>query len=289
MRRRSFIPMSRKPRSRVAAKLSGEPVRIHVFGACAILRGIVCATVTDPTSTSSPICSSRTVTVRSPSRSSSTAASGASSTDARPRRRPRPRPRPAGLGGVEHRVPPGRRGERRRLAGDGRGRRGRDRPSRRRSTPASTSAGSSRSATRRAASSRCGRPPRGWIRRCASRASSRRRASTTCVEADRLDLGEGATAEFMGGHAADVPDRYADASPIERLPSGVPVLLVHGDADERVPVELSRSYADAARGGRRRGRARRPRRRRPLRPPRRRERRVGGRRGVAGAVHGRRA
>jgi len=67
------------------------------------------------------------------------------------------------------------------------------------------------------------------------------------VEADRLDLGEGATAEFMGGHAADVPDRYADASPIERLPSGVPVLLVHGDADERVPVELSRSYAVAAR------------------------------------------
>ena len=68
------------------------------------------------------------------------------------------------------------------------------------------------------------------------------------VEADRLDLGEGATAEFMGGHADDVPDRYADASPIERLPSGVPVLLVHGDADQRVPVELSRSYAAAARG-----------------------------------------
>ena len=71
---------------------------------------------------------------------------------------------------------------------------------------------------------------------CASPASSRRRASTTCVEADRLDLGEGATAGFMGGHADDVPDRYADASPIERLPSGVPRLLVHGDADERVPV-----------------------------------------------------
>jgi acetyl esterase/lipase len=66
-------------------------------------------------------------------------------------------------------------------------------------------------------------------------------------EADRLGLGEGATAEFMGGHAADVPDRYADASPIERLPSGVPVLLVHGDADQRVPVEMSRSYAAAAR------------------------------------------
>ena len=68
------------------------------------------------------------------------------------------------------------------------------------------------------------------------------------IEADRLDLGEGATAEFMGGHADEVPDRYADASPIERLPSGVPVLLVHGDADQRVPVELLARYADAARG-----------------------------------------
>jgi acetyl esterase/lipase len=66
-------------------------------------------------------------------------------------------------------------------------------------------------------------------------------------EADRLDLGEGATAEFMGGHAADVPDRYAEASPIERVPAGVPLLLVHGDADHRVPVEMAHTYAEAAR------------------------------------------
>jgi acetyl esterase/lipase len=66
-------------------------------------------------------------------------------------------------------------------------------------------------------------------------------------EADRLGLGEGATAAFMGGHADAVPDRYADASPIERVPVGVPALLVHGDADERVPVSMSSSYAEAAR------------------------------------------
>ena len=36
LRRRSFIPTRRKPRSRVAAKFSGEPVGIDVFGACAI-------------------------------------------------------------------------------------------------------------------------------------------------------------------------------------------------------------------------------------------------------------
>lgn len=66
-------------------------------------------------------------------------------------------------------------------------------------------------------------------------------------EADRLDLGEGATARFLGGHADEVPDAYADASPIERLPAGVPVLIVHGDADQRVPVEMASAYADAAR------------------------------------------
>jgi acetyl esterase/lipase len=66
-------------------------------------------------------------------------------------------------------------------------------------------------------------------------------------EADRLGLGEGATADFMGGHADEVADAYADASPIERVPLGVPALLVHGDADERVPASMSSSYADAAR------------------------------------------
>ena len=66
-------------------------------------------------------------------------------------------------------------------------------------------------------------------------------------EADRLNLGEGATFDFMGGHADDVPDRYADASPIERVPIGVPALLVHGDADQRVPSSMSSVYAEAAR------------------------------------------
>jgi acetyl esterase/lipase len=66
-------------------------------------------------------------------------------------------------------------------------------------------------------------------------------------EADRLGLGEGATARFMGGHADELPDAYADASPIERLPVRVPVLLVHGEADERVPAAMSSAYAEAAR------------------------------------------
>src|SRR4051794_32633003 len=70
---------------------------------------------------------------------------------------------------------------------------------------------------------------------------------TDLVEADRLGLGEGAPAEVLGGPAAEAPDAYAAASPVERVPLGVPALLVHGDADERVPVAQSTAYAQAAR------------------------------------------
>ncbi|MEA2289192.1 MAG: hypothetical protein QOD55_1189 [Solirubrobacteraceae bacterium] len=66
-------------------------------------------------------------------------------------------------------------------------------------------------------------------------------------EAARLGLGDGAARELMGGEPDDVPERYAIASPAERLPTGVAQLLVHGDADDVVPVELSRRYAEAAR------------------------------------------
>jgi acetyl esterase/lipase len=65
--------------------------------------------------------------------------------------------------------------------------------------------------------------------------------------AERDPDGEEAIAKFLGGYAADVPERYADASPIERLPIGVPQLLVHGTDDVRVPVDMSRRYAEAAR------------------------------------------
>jgi acetyl esterase/lipase len=73
-------------------------------------------------------------------------------------------------------------------------------------------------------------------------------AGTLDLRAEERDPdGEAAVAIFMGGSAAEVPERYADASPIERVPIGVPQLLVHGDADQRVPVDTSRRYAAAAR------------------------------------------
>jgi acetyl esterase/lipase len=59
-------------------------------------------------------------------------------------------------------------------------------------------------------------------------------------------LGEGAVAELLGATPGQNPARYRLASPLARLPLGVAQLLVHGDADTRVPVAQSRAYAAAA-------------------------------------------
>ena len=70
---------------------------------------------------------------------------------------------------------------------------------------------------------------------------------TDLVEAHRLGLSSDAAGSFLGGSPTEVPERYAAASPIALLPIGVPMLLVHGDRDENVPVELSIEFAEAAR------------------------------------------
>ena len=51
---------------------------------------------------------------------------------------------------------------------------------------------------------------------------------------------------FLGGTPAEVPERYAAASPVELAPLGVPTLLVHGRNDATVSVEHSRNYKAAA-------------------------------------------
>jgi acetyl esterase/lipase len=59
-------------------------------------------------------------------------------------------------------------------------------------------------------------------------------------------LSRGAVGELLGGAPSEVPDRYATASPLELLPLGVPATVVHGDADDAVPIEQSERYAAAA-------------------------------------------
>jgi pimeloyl-ACP methyl ester carboxylesterase len=68
-------------------------------------------------------------------------------------------------------------------------------------------------------------------------------------EAALLKLSRNAAVSLLGGTPITRPARYDLASPIERLPIGVPQLLVHGDADDSVPVELSRRYAARAAEG----------------------------------------
>lgn len=60
-------------------------------------------------------------------------------------------------------------------------------------------------------------------------------------------LSNGACAAFLDGWPSEVPDRYGLASPVARVPLGVPQLLVHGLDDDTVPVDQSRRHAAAAR------------------------------------------
>lgn len=62
-----------------------------------------------------------------------------------------------------------------------------------------------------------------------------------------LDLDAGAVRELLGGGPDQVPLRYAAVNPMDRLPVGAHVEIVHGLRDLQVPVELSRRFAAAAR------------------------------------------
>ena len=65
-------------------------------------------------------------------------------------------------------------------------------------------------------------------------------------EAARLRLSRDVVRTLLGGPPGKVPKRYDAASPIERLPLGVPQLLVHGEADDVVPIAIARRYAERA-------------------------------------------
>jgi len=56
------------------------------------------------------------------------------------------------------------------------------------------------------------------------------------------NLGGGAVRGLMGGGPEEVPERYAVADPAALPPPPVPVTLVHGTADDQVPVGMSRAF-----------------------------------------------
>lgn len=57
-------------------------------------------------------------------------------------------------------------------------------------------------------------------------------------------VSEGIVTLLVDGHVADQPGHYEWASPLELADADVPVLAVHGTADEAVPATWSRNYAD---------------------------------------------
>ncbi|MBA2276346.1 MAG: alpha/beta hydrolase [Chloroflexia bacterium] len=61
-----------------------------------------------------------------------------------------------------------------------------------------------------------------------------------------LNLSERAVGGLLGGGPAEVPARYAAASPRALLPLGVRQLIVHGTADENVPYAIAEAYHAAA-------------------------------------------
>ena len=63
--------------------------------------------------------------------------------------------------------------------------------------------------------------------------------------ADLSDEGN-AVARLLGGGPSEVPSAYGACDPAERLPTGVPTLIVSGSDDRAVPSELITAHADRA-------------------------------------------
>jgi acetyl esterase/lipase len=59
----------------------------------------------------------------------------------------------------------------------------------------------------------------------------------------QLHLGNNATEALMGGSPAAYPLRYQLASPAAQLPLDLPQTLIHGSADDNVPLVISQQYA----------------------------------------------
>lgn len=62
-------------------------------------------------------------------------------------------------------------------------------------------------------------------------------------EAYRRRLDGDAVPALMGGSPDDVPDRYAAGDAARLLPGPVPVVVLHGQRDQQVPVDMSRRLA----------------------------------------------
>ncbi|TKK91568.1 alpha/beta hydrolase [Herbidospora galbida] len=67
------------------------------------------------------------------------------------------------------------------------------------------------------------------------------------TEGERRRVGTGAVAHALGGPSADLPEVYAAADPMSRLPLGVRQLIVVGADDDLDLLDFNRRYAAGAR------------------------------------------
>ncbi|HEY1918117.1 MAG TPA: alpha/beta hydrolase [Streptosporangiaceae bacterium] len=66
------------------------------------------------------------------------------------------------------------------------------------------------------------------------------------VMCQQENLDQGAADALLGGPPSTYPERYDQTDPSRLIPLGVPVHIVHGTLDERVPCQMSRSYIERA-------------------------------------------
>ena len=66
------------------------------------------------------------------------------------------------------------------------------------------------------------------------------------VMAWQLGLSNNAVEQLMGGSPTDQPLHYALSNPIQRLPLGIPQIVVHGVQDEIVPIAIAEHYVNVA-------------------------------------------
>lgn len=64
---------------------------------------------------------------------------------------------------------------------------------------------------------------------------------TDMAESERLELGRGAVREWL----ADSAENHPELDPMLRPPIAAQTIFIQGDADERVPIELTRNYVAA--------------------------------------------
>jgi pimeloyl-ACP methyl ester carboxylesterase len=64
---------------------------------------------------------------------------------------------------------------------------------------------------------------------------------TDLVESQERELGRGAVREWLGRDATDRPE----LDPMRRPPISARTIFIHGDLDERVPLELTEKYVAA--------------------------------------------